>query len=488
VTPAEPDELQPVERSDAAWMVLLAVAVVYTFVTARLALRNHDGFGTLGYDLGNFDQGVWLLSRFERPFITIMGRNLFGDHTSFILLPFVPVYWLVPSAKALLVAQSYALGFSAIPVYLIARDTLRHELLAAGVALAFLAHPVLGWTNFDQFHPDAFEIPLVLFAFWFMLRRRWTAFLVCVGAVLLVKEDVPLLTFVLGVYVAVRHHRRVGLVVSAVSAAYFVVMLGLVKPGLGVPGSFQVGRIPFGGYGGLLRTTFTRPWDLGAYLLDDGRPWYTWQLVAPFGLLPVFEPRLLLVGLGPFAFNVVSTFVYQHRIQYHYATLLLPVLVVAAVFAIARARRFRVRAILVAAMVATSLVSSYLWGALPGAPAPARLGDPASALARDARAAIARIPPDASVSAQYPFTTHLTHRREIYEFPNPFHAHWWALRQQEGQRLPQAGGVAYVILTKDRGYWTPELDAVLRSLEGEFETVSDSETVLLLRRRAQPAP
>ena len=261
---SETEELQPVERNDVAWMVLLAVAVVYTFLTARWALRNHDGFGTLGYDLGNFDQGVWLLSRFERPFITILGRNLFGDHTSFVLLPFVPVYWVMPSAKALLVAQSYALGLSAIPVYLIARESLRHELLAAGVAVAFLAHPVLGWTNFDQFHPDAFEIPLLLFAFWFMLRRRWTPFLVCVGAVLLVKEDVPLLTFALGVYVAARHHRRIGLVVSAVSAAYFVVMLGLVKPSLGVPGSFQVGRIPFGGYGGLVRTAFTRPWDLGA--------------------------------------------------------------------------------------------------------------------------------------------------------------------------------------------------------------------------------
>lgn len=488
MTANDAGELHPVERSDVAWLLLLAITVVYTFLSARLALRNHDGFGTLGYDLGIFDQGVWLLSRFEEPFVTIMGRHLFGDHTSFILVALTPVYWLVPSAKTLLVAQFYALGLSVIPVYLIARETLRHELLAAGVAVAFLAHPVLGWTNFEQFHPDAFEIPLLLFAFWFMLRRRWAPFLACVAALLLVKEDVPLLTFALGIFVAARYHRRIGLAVSAVSAAYFVVMLGLVKPGLGVPGSLQAGRIPFGGYGQLARTAFTRPWDLGAYLLEDGRPWYAWQLVAPFGLLPVVEPRLLLVGFGPFAFNVLSTFAYQHRIQHHYATLLLPVLVLAAIFGIARARRFRTRAALVAGMVLMSLVSSYLWGAFPGARAPAYVGDPASAFARDARAAIAHVPPAASVSAMYPFTTHLAHRREIYEFPNPFSARWWALRDQEGQRLPEADGVAYVILAKNRGYWNPELDTVLQSLKGDFETTFDSEHVVLLRRRAQPDP
>jgi len=218
--------------SDAAWVVLVAAAALYTFLTARWALRNHDGFGTLGYDLGVFDQGVWLLSRFRSPLVTIMGRNLFGDHTSFILLPLVPVYWLVPSAKVLLVAQSAALGLSAAPVFLIAREKLRHELLAAGLAVAFLAHPVLAWTSFDQFHPDAFEVPLLLFALWFMLTSRWKPYLACVVGLLLVKEDVGLLTFALGIYVAVRHDRRIGLLTSALSAGFLAVTFGLIAAGI----------------------------------------------------------------------------------------------------------------------------------------------------------------------------------------------------------------------------------------------------------------
>ena len=39
------------------------------------------------------------MSRFHAPFVTLMGRNLFGDHTSFILVLLVPFYWLVPVGR-----------------------------------------------------------------------------------------------------------------------------------------------------------------------------------------------------------------------------------------------------------------------------------------------------------------------------------------------------------------------------------------------------
>ena len=67
----------------------------------------------------------------------------------------------------------------------------------------------------------------------------------------------------------------------------------------------------------------------------------------------------------------------------------------------------------------------------------------------------------------------------VHEFPNPFRARWWNLGRQEGQRLPEAGGVEYVILPKQSGDWNLDLYDVLGSLQPDF----DSENVLLLRRR-----
>ena len=82
----------------------LPVAVLigaYIIRFSLLSVQVHDGYGTPGYDMGIFDQGIWLLSRFHAPFVTVMGRNLFGDHTSFILLLAVPLYWVWPNAQAL---------------------------------------------------------------------------------------------------------------------------------------------------------------------------------------------------------------------------------------------------------------------------------------------------------------------------------------------------------------------------------------------------
>jgi uncharacterized membrane protein len=483
-----PEDLPPTVRSEAAWLLLVVVVTAYIVLTARWAVRNHDGFGTLGYDLGIFDQGVWLLSRFERPFITITGRHLFGDHTSFVLLPLAPVYRLVPSAKVLLVAQACALGLGAVPVFLIAREKLRHELLASGLAIAFLAHPTLASTGFEQFHPDAFEVPVLLFALWFMIRGRWRPFLASVVVLLLVKEDVAALTLALGIYVAVRHDRRIGLVTCGLSVAYVGVAVWILKPHWGVTGSFYAGRVPFGGIGGLVHTTVSHPRDLVRYLSRDGRPWYTWELLASFGLLSLLAPGLLVVAAGPFAANVLSTFSYQHEIRYHYGTLILPVLITAAIFGIARARTGRRRACLVAILTASALLSGFLWGPLPGARHPAYLADPSAAFAREARAAIRLIPADASVSAFYPFTTHLTHRARIYEFPNPFRAQWWGLGAQEGQRLPEADTVSYVILPKLGAYFTPEMYDVVQSLRDDFVTLFDSGNVTLLQRRPSPSP
>jgi uncharacterized membrane protein len=72
---------------------VLVLIVAYAVRFSLLSVQVQDGYGTPGYDMGIFDQGVWLLSRFHAPFVTVMGRDLFGDHTSFILLLAVPLYW-----------------------------------------------------------------------------------------------------------------------------------------------------------------------------------------------------------------------------------------------------------------------------------------------------------------------------------------------------------------------------------------------------------
>ena len=76
-------------------LVLVAAYVVW-FIHLNFLL--YYSYGEPPFDLSVFDQGMWLISHFRDPFVTIMGRNLVGDHTSFVLYLFAPLYRLFSRA------------------------------------------------------------------------------------------------------------------------------------------------------------------------------------------------------------------------------------------------------------------------------------------------------------------------------------------------------------------------------------------------------
>jgi len=415
-----------------------------------------------------------------------MGVNLFGDHTSFALLPLVPFYWLFPSATVLIAAQAVALGAGGVPVFLLARDKLRSEWLALGVLAAFLANPTLQWEGWEQFHPDVLEVPLALFAIYFMTRRRWTPFLVSVVLLLLVKEDVALLTFALGLYVARRYDKRIGVITAAFSALYFVAAVWVILPAFNGQGSLDAWRVPYGGVGGLLRRTVTHPWDVIALALGEDKRWYLWQLLAGFGLLSLLAPSALLLATGPLASNLLSRFSYQYHLQYHYTTLILPVLVFAAVLGAARLRgRLRVGA--VAVMLAASLLTGWMWGPTPLARHPVQLGDARAAHVGPILAILHRIPANASVAAHYSFVTHLDHRREIYEFPTPWYAQNWGDGRDNGAELRVAAHVQYIVIPAE-GLGVREALLLEHLTAREFRAVVVGDRIALLKRVAPAEP
>jgi uncharacterized membrane protein len=480
--PADDDgAVRPDRRSLREWtadrtpaqVVLVTLVVVWTQFFTRRTLDIHHGLGTSSYDSALYDQGIWLLSRFETPFVTLMGRNLFGDHTSFVLLFLVPVYWVFPAAGTLFFAQAAAIGSAAVPVFLAARRQLANEWWALVCAVAYLAHPAVGWTNMENFHPDAFVAPFVGFAIYFALERRWRPYAAFVVLALLVKEDVSLVVVPLGVWVALRRDRRVGLltVVGSISfmlVAMFVVMRSLI----GVP-TRNTWRIPFGGPTGVVRTALTRPRRLFDHLRSDDRPFYVWQMIAPFGAL--FTRR---VGVAAISFlviftNVLSTFWYQYQIEYHYGLIAVPALAIGTASSIAAIERRRLRHLAVGVLGMTSLVTAYLWSPFPGAREyPTAYWPPSHPVAEDMRAIIADIPGDAVVSAYHRVTAHMAHREQIYMFPNPFRTELYGSDPDLlDVRLPEADEVEYVVLPAN-------LDAVMASdwasIEDAFVLVAEN--------------
>ena len=433
-----------------AWHITAVVlSVTYTVWLAVRTTRDHFGLGTSAYDFGLYDQGVWLLSQGKAPFVTLMGRNLFGDHTSFILLPLVPLYWFVSSTGLLFVVQAIALGLGTIPVWKVTRLLLNSPPMCCVAVVAYLVHPALTFTGMENFHPDSALAPLIAWAIYAAVAYRWVQYVSAVVLILMVKEDTALFVVALGLWVALRRDRKIGIITVVGSVWVALVLLFAVMRGIvGVPYRNEW-RLPFGGFGGLLRTAVTRPDKLIRHLVSGERPLYLLQLLAPVGFVSLVRPEIALLGTLPLLSNLVSTFWYQSQIEYHYAVQFVPILVIGAMYGISKLAE-HLRVWCVSVVLVASLVCAYIWTPLPFMRTEMPRWSPSHPAVAAAHEAMNRVPDDAIVSAYHTLTAHMARRERIYVFPTPYRRVLYGPNVfAKGDRLPFAEEVQYVILPRE---------------------------------------
>ncbi len=501
-----------VDRLTVPRVLLVAAILLYVSYFTKRSLDLHHGLATSTYDSALYDQGMWLLSRGEAPFVTLMGRNLFGDHSSFILLFLVPFYWIAPGAWIMFTAQSAAIGLGALPVFLYGAKRLGSEWFALVAAAGYLIHPAVGWTNLENFHPDAFLGVLVGFAIYAALERKWRMYAVFVVLSLMVKEDVSLVIVPLGIWVAIKRDRRIGLLTIFGSLAFMAVAMFLVMRSLiGVP-TRNSWRIPFGGPRGVIDTALTNPTDLVEHLTNDNRPWYLWQMTVPFAWLFARLPSVALISSLVLFTNILSTFWYQYQIEYHYSLIAVPALALGTVYAIGairerwvvppaddgevevdrrgpdRSLRLPARGAAVAVLATAAVVTSYLWAPVPWGRTLLYYGEPNGELAVTARELMAEIPPDAVVAAHYRITPHIAYRTEIYQFPTPFRVELYGADDSlANTRLDdRAERVEYVMIPTSQD---DRLVADWAAISDAFVLVAENERWLLYERdTAVPLP
>jgi uncharacterized membrane protein len=457
----------------------------YVAVFGSLTWGQQSNFGTFGYDMGLYDQGIWLLSRFHEPFVTIRGLNFFAHHVNLITLLFVPAYWLGAGPHLLYLVETVWMAAGAVPLWLLARDRLRSPWLALVVAACFLLYPSLEWINWWHFHPDALIITPLLFAWWLAGRRRWGWFAAAVAVALACKEDAALAVTMLGLVLAVWGQRRAGLLTAAAGLGWFLLATRVVIPAAG-GGAGPFYQELFPGFGdsvdAIVWNMVVHPSRLLELATMDDRLTYYWQVLAPVAFLPLAAPLVLLIGAPQTVVNVTSGHALTHDIHYHYTAIVLAAVFLAAVEGIAWAGRGRgVRRALVGVLLAASLAANVAWS-----PSPLSRefdsGVWAGAQPRHAavNAALRMVPPDAGVSAMYYMAPHLTHRVHVYEFPNPWVVTNWGAH---GEHPPDPSTVEYLVV--DRRLLGEQLPLYQRLVgpQGGYQVIFERDDIAVAKRR-----
>lgn len=441
---------EKVNSGERTCRALLWLAIsFYTFFVLRLAFYFQDrafDHSVMGFDLAIFDQAAWLISRGQTPFVTVRGVHLLGDHFSVVLYALAPLYWLWDNAKALLAAQTIALALGALPVYALARDKTASPAVGLLFAAAYLLFPAVQWSNTFEFHPDTFATPLLLAAFLFLSRRQWRCYFAALGVALLTKETVGLTVMALGVYVLLQAkllqanqlkiERRIGWLTVGLGALGLLTALATVRHfNGGAPSGHYWLYAKYGdNLPAIASHLLSHPLQVASDLGAGAKREYLLGLFQPLMFLPLLAPELLLVAAPALLTCLLSARAEMHSPQSgYYAAAITPFLFVAAINGYNRLGR-RLGPWGMAALGANLLLWS-LAGAMQGPLWRHRsLLFPSAVTAAqsqekrriaEARNFLAAIPAQASVSAQVGLLRHLSHRRSIYTFPNPFFEKVW---------------------------------------------------------------
>jgi len=445
---------------------LILVIAVWWFVRfSQLVIQRHNNFGSFDFDSGIFDQAAWL-SAHGAQFDTVRGLPLYGHHATFGFYLFAPFYWLGFDGPTVMnVAQVLALAVVPLIIYWVARRVGLEPWIACVAAFVCLAHFSNTWLAQELFHPEVFAI-------------IW-------------KEDVALAILGLGIVLMIlakgddaRRQRKLGLYTSIFAAVWFVVATQVLLPHFSPTGKAFYAE----GFYGNLGNNFTsvafsfvsHPSRVATHLHNAHTFGYLRNLWAPFAFVNLLSPVTLIIAIPQLLANLLSVNNFTWSLRFHYVALPLMASMLGFVLGLGKLRG-NWRTFAAGLALAASIGTALSWGVGPYS-ANYRAGywpltPPAdkAALAH----AVSMIPPHASVSASYHLVPHLSSRKLIFSYPNPFMPRNWGINDGN-QRNPK--DVQWLIVEKgDLGQSDQDLLSTLLGPNG-FQVVYDNGDVIVAKR------
>jgi uncharacterized membrane protein len=481
------------------------MTAVWAGVFAWLSVARYRAFSAGRFDLGNMVQALWSTSegRFlDTTDVSGVQFNRLGAHVDPILVLFTPLWWVWSSPQMLLVAQAMIVASGALPAFWLGRRWLRDDRLAVAGAAVYLLLPGLQAATLFDFHPVTLAAPLLMYCVWAAEEARWVVLGVCATLAVLTQEQVGVVVAGLAVWLAFRHpeRRRAALILGAGALAWVAVALLVIMPAFAIDGAnphisrySSLGEEP----SDILVTLLTRPWEVGEVLVTPARGAYVAGLLLPLLLLPLAAPLLALAALPQLLINLLASSGPVQTVEYHYAVLLVPFLVAAALLGLAKLRARRLprplgRVLARPGLVALLMVGAVvvagarqgplpIWGWLPFGWEGSSLhvfvqDDQTRALQR----AVDLVPADARVSAVNAAGAHLSARRRIQLFP----------RIQGAEYVIVADGKRFRDVARDRPTLRPPgygARALMLSRSERWRVVFSEEEVILYQRVPRPS-
>ncbi|MBW4634090.1 MAG: DUF2079 domain-containing protein [Iphinoe sp. HA4291-MV1] len=309
------------------------------------SILRHELFQSNAFDLGIFDQAVYLISQGQSPVSSFLGFHILGDHAAWIFYLLALFYKIYPSVYWLFATQAAALSLAALPIWHLARHAGVTVQQAIAVAAMYLLYPLVFNINLFDFHPEVIAVPTLLGAVLAARLERTGWFCLCIFLTLGCKAVLSLTVVALGVWLLVfEKKQRCGAIALVSGIAWFAIATKIVIPFFGTQAASverHVARYAYLGnsFSEIAKNLLLKPELVLGQVLSFDNLGYLLLLVAPviWGLsLQQIQP---LVGAIPtLGINLLSDFSTQKNLTQQYSLPAVPFLVLAVISSLATSR------------------------------------------------------------------------------------------------------------------------------------------------------
>jgi len=314
------------------------IAAIATVVLFFFSSLRHILFKSGAYDLGIFDQAVYLISQKEVPISSLMGFHILGDHAAWILYLLAIPYKIYPSVYWLLFIQSLALSIAVLPLWQLSKLNGLSERQCITIALIYLLYPAIFNINLFDFHPDVLALPLLFTAVLTAKKNNNLGFILSILFILGCKEIFSLTVIALGLWLLlIEKKRSYGFLAIISGLIWFMIATGIIIPFYSHGEAAAVHRYSFLGssVSQVSSNIIFKPWLVLGHILAKENLEYLVFLILPVIWAFSFKSIYYLLPAVPaLVLNLITDYQPQKDLTHHYSLVILPFLMLMVIAAV----------------------------------------------------------------------------------------------------------------------------------------------------------
>ena len=317
-----------------AGIILVSVSILFACSSLRHAL-----FQSSAFDLGYFDQAIYLIAQGKTPIVSFWGYHFLGGHADWILYLLALPYKIYPDIHWLFAVQAAALALAALPTWHIARQAGLKETQALAIAAVYLLYPLVFNLNLFDFHPEVMALPALLGAILAARQGRtgwfWSGMIFILGC----RDALSLTVAAMGFWLLVFERKRwYGAIALFAGSAWFLIATQVIIPFFRPNGVEAVGRYAYLGNSVLeiAQNLFLQPGLILGRVFSLNTLEYLALLISPviWGLLTQ-HLTAMVAAIPTLVINLLSDSPAQRDLVHQYSLPVLPFLLVAVIASLA---------------------------------------------------------------------------------------------------------------------------------------------------------